>query len=46
MLNTLAKSNNIKNLPTAKYGGWLEKYQGGGIKIQQDNTYNNIQKLF
>jgi hypothetical protein len=23
------------------YGGWLEKYQDGGIKIQQDNTYVN-----
>ena len=35
MLNTLAKSNNVKNLPTAKYGGWLDTYGNGGETLEQ-----------
>ena len=35
MLNTLAKSNNVKNLPTAEYGGLLDTYQDGGKTLEE-----------
>jgi len=34
-------ASSFTEFPIAKNGGWLEKYQDGGIKIQQDNTYVN-----
>ena len=32
LFQNYASVNNVKNLPTAKYGGWLEQYGDGGLK--------------